>query len=156
MQAIRQFLTVIHIINPSELFFGIGVCTALGLMAISGLFGLFFCKSVPPFGTGWKYGKQASALCATCSVGLMMTAAAPCLYPPDQVPDRWLAVMAVGNVIGCVALLGLLFTVGISWRQLKDHPGENEPAYFRYGIFVVPWLILLPAIILIYGFVGVH
>lgn len=156
MNSIVLWLKGMGIINPSEFFFGIGICIGLPLLTISAVFRIFLHPFDAPGGVGWKHAGLGAVSCVVCCAGLLCVAFVPCLYRPAQVPNWGIWLMLCGDSVAFVGLSTLLTIVIISWRELRQPMGVNERPLCRKLVFALPLCILLPVVVRIYRFLGVH
>ncbi len=154
MQVIRLFLDGWGILSPAEFYFGIGICIAAVLLLATALIALSALRSGPP-AAGRRFPVVVFAFSAMATAGLLLMAAVPCFFPPDETPEVAWGAMAVGDLVAFVSVLGLLSTLAFLHRAWLAGPGVGESIQLRLWTFLVP-LFALVAVVRAYQLVGVH
>ncbi len=107
MLFLRLFVDGWGVINPSEFYFGIGICLAAVLLLATALVALSLLRQSPQAGER-TFARVAFALSMAATAGLVLMAAVPCFYPPDETPKAAWIVMALGDLAALLSVVGLL------------------------------------------------
>ena len=156
MTAICDIIRSWGIANPAELFFGIGVCVGLPLLATAVAFRALFTKDGVSEGRGWRFDRIGVAGCLAASGGLLAVITVPIFYPPSKVPMGFLTTMLTGTVLGASGLVILLISVLLDLGGLRRPRGETEVRWARPLIFYLPLHIIFPNLIRLYQLFDVH
>lgn len=128
--------------HPAEFFSGIAVCTAIPFFLIL-LFAMLSFRPVPSPFPGWRYAKLGVAGSFLGTLGYAMVGAFLPFFSPDRVPDLLIIAMLVGNVLGFIGLLCLLFSLLLDWRGFLSAPGQMDWAIGRIVVWRMPLTTIL-------------